>query len=130
MQYSTKIRNAQLEKLVYAIGPSPVLQFRSGPPPADCGSRDSGALLSEIALSDDWLGRAGAGQILNGYEWVGKAMTDGKIGHFRIKNNGKTVTHLQGTVSEAGGDMTIEDAHVLKGETFRVKTFGIQAGNA
>ena len=61
LQYSTAVRNAQLDAVESAIGTAPKLQLRTGAPPANCAAADSGTLLCEMILPSDWMDKSAAG---------------------------------------------------------------------
>src|SRR5262249_3076774 len=104
MQYSVKVRDDQLDAIAKRVGPSPFLQIRSGPPPDSCLRPHTGELLCEIPLPAKWMDDARGGAVSSLGEWKGQGVAAGMAGHFRIKNNAKTIAHIQGTVSSPGGD--------------------------
>lgn len=132
MQFSMKVRNVQAEAIAKTVGPSPYLEIRSGPPPADCRQADSGILLCAIALPETWMELPTAGSVSSIGEWKGEGVGEGKAAHYRIKNSAKSITHIQGTISATGGggDMEIDNAVIAPGQTVRVTSYGIQMGNA
>lgn len=100
LQYSTTVRNAELDAIETAIGVSPVLEIRSGPPPANCAAADTGVLLASQALPSDWMAAASAAAKAKSGTWSVSAVATGYAGHYRIKANGGTPTHIQGIVTE------------------------------
>src|ERR1700758_5264334 len=110
LQYGVLLRNAQLDAIASTVGASAYLQIRSGAPPSDCSQADSGTLLCELALPASWMAAASAGAVALTGTWTGIGAAAGTAGHFRLKNNAKTVTHAQGTITATGGggDMTLD----------------------
>lgn len=130
LQYSTTLRNNQLDQVESTTGASPKLQIRSGAPPANCAAADSGTLLCEITLPSDWMAAASAGSKAKSGTWSGTGAADGVAGHFRIKDNAGTTTHIQGTVGESAADAIIDNENVGNGQAVTVDTFTLTAGNA
>jgi polyisoprenoid-binding protein YceI len=56
----------------------------------------------------------------------------GTAGHFRVKDNGGTTCHIQGTVTltGGGGDMTLDNTTIVVGQSITVTSFSITAGGA
>ena len=133
-QYSVAVRNARLDTVESTIGTAPILEFRSGPPPANCAAAPSGTLLSQFALPSDWLAAASGGVKAKAGTWSGSAVGTGNIGHFRIYESGSpSVCHIQGYVGVTGSpdyDMTVDNVSVAPGQTITVSSFQITAGNA
>lgn len=130
-QYSTTARNAALDAMETAIGASPTLELRSGPPPASCATADSGTLLASMALPADFLAAASGGaKALSGTWQDTAADAAGTVGHFRIKQG--ATCHVQGTVTATGGggDMTIDNPVLALGQQVSVTAFTLTAGGA
>lgn len=130
LQYSTTLRNNQLDQVESTTGASAKLQIRSGAPPANCAAADSGTLLCEITLPSDWMSAAAAGSKAKLGTWSGTGAADGVAGHFRLKDNAGTTCHAQGTVAESAADMIIDNENVGNGQAVTVNTFTLTAGNA
>lgn len=132
LQYSTTLRNNQLNQIESTAGTSPKLQIRTGAPPADCAAADSGTLLCEITLPSDWMAAAASGSVAKTGTWSGTAVAAGTAAHFRLKDSAGTTTHAQGTVTATGGggDMTVDNTSIANGQGVTVNTFAISAGNA
>jgi hypothetical protein len=136
MQYSTTLRNNQLDQVEVTLGASPYLQIFSGAAPANAAAADTGTLLCEIALPADWMNAAAAGSKSKAGTWLGtghaNAGTGTNAGHFRIKDTTKTTCHIQGTVTAnlGGGDMTIDNISIAEDQAVSVNGFAIAAGNA
>lgn len=130
VQYSTTLRNNQLDQVESTIGTSPKLQIRTGAQPANCAAADSGTLLAELTLPSDWMGAAAAGVKALAGVWSGTAVDSGTAGHFRLKDSTGTTTHMQGSIGEGSGDMSLDESTISSGQTVAVDTFTINAGNA
>lgn len=133
MQYSTSVRNAQLDAIETTIGASPILKIRSGAVPANCGTADAGTVLVTMNLPADFLAAASAGaKAINGTWEDTAADNSGTAGHFRIYNNAGSTCHIQGTVTVTGGggDMTVDTVTVVAGQHIVVTAFTITRGNA
>ncbi len=130
-QFSTAARNASLDAIETAIGASPVLELRTGAPPASCASADSGTLLASMSLPADWMAAASGGSKALLGTWSDNAAdAAGTVGHFRVKQGG--TCHIQGTVTitGGGGDMTMDNPVLAVGQKVDVATFTITAGGA
>ena len=104
IQYSTAVRNAQLDALETAIGVSAVLKIRTGAPPATVATADSGTVLATMTLPSDWLAAASSGAKAKSGTWQDtSADATGTAAHFRIYASDGTTAHIQGTVTATGG---------------------------
>lgn len=133
LQYSTSVRNAQLDAIETTISTSAVLKLRSGSPPADVATADSGTVLATLNLPSDWLAAASSGSKAKSGTWEDtSADATGTIGHFRVYASDGTTAHIQGTVtaSGGGGDMTVDNTSVASGQNVTVSSFTITRGNA
>jgi hypothetical protein len=132
LQLSETMRNNQAAQFEATIGTAPKLQIRSGAPPANCGTADSGTLLCEITLPSDWLGAATAGVVALIGTWTGTAVAAGTAGHFRIKDSAGSVTGAQGTITATGGggDMTVNNVSIASTQEVTVSSFSYTRGNA
>jgi hypothetical protein len=133
IQLSTTVRNARLDSFETAVGASAILEIRSGAPPANCAAADSGTLLASMTLPADWMAAAASGSKSKNGTWEDlSANATGTAGHFRIKDSGGTVCHLQGTVTATGGggDMEVDNTSIASGQQVSVTTFTLTDGNA
>ena len=133
LQYSTSVRNAQLDAIETAISTSAVLKLRSGSPPATVATADSGTVLATLPLPSDWLAAASSGSKAKSGTWEDtSADATGTIGHFRVYASDGTTAHIQGTVTATGGggDMTVDNTSVASGQNVTVSSFTISRGNA
>lgn len=133
LQYSTSVRNAQLDAIETAISTSAVLKLRSGSPPATVATADSGTVLATLSLPSDWLAAASSGSKAKSGTWEDtSADNTGTVGHFRIYASDGTTAHMQGTVTATGGggDMTVDNTSFASGQNVTVSSFQINRGNA
>ena len=136
LQLSAEVRNARLDALEIAIGPSPILELRSGALPENCASPSSGMLLARGALPVDWLGEAEEGIKSKAGNWVLKGLDgipDSNIGHFRIYASSNPATcFVQGDVTGAGngGAMVVDNALIRAGQIVAVLLFELIDGNS
>jgi hypothetical protein len=133
LQYSTTVRNAQLDAFENAIGASAVLKIRTGSPPANCAAADSGTVLATLNLPSDWMAAASSGSKSKSGTWEdSSADATGTAAHFRLYASDGTTCHAQGTVTitGGGGDMTVDNTSFASGQSFTVTGFTLTAGNA
>ena len=132
MQYSVAVRNARLDVVETTIGLGPILQVRTGAPPVNCAAADSGTVLATVNLPSDWMLAASAGSKAKSGTWQDlSADASGTAGHFRVKDSGGTVCHMQGSVgmSGSGADMIVDNTNFAMGQVFTVASFTLNAGN-
>ena len=133
LQYSTTVRNAQLDAIETAIGTAAVLKIRSGAAPANCATADSGTVLASLTLPSDWMSAASSGSKAKTGTWEdASADATGTAAHWRLYASDGTTCHAQGTVTATGGggDMTVDSTSFTSGQVFTVTGFTITAGNA
>lgn len=133
LQYGTTLRNNQLGQIESTVGTTPILEIRTGSPPANCAAADSGSVLVTMNLPSDWMAAASGGSVAKNGTWQDtSADGTGTAGHFRIKDSGGTTCHIQGTVTATGGggDLTLDNTSIASGQSVTVSTFSISAGNA
>jgi len=133
IQMSVAVRNAELDAIETAIGPSPIIKLRTGGQPASCATADSGSVLATLNLPSDWLANASAGAKALAGNWE-DASADGPgiSGHFRIYDSGGSTCHMQGsvTITGGGGDLTLDNTNIATAQDVRVTSFTLTAGNA
>lgn len=133
LQYSVAVRNAQLDAVETTIGTSAVLKIRTGAPPVDVATADSGTVLATLTLPADWMAAAASGSKGKSGTWEdSSADADGTAGHFRLYASDGTTAHAQGTVTATGGggDLTVDNVSFATGQPFTVTGFTLTAGNA
>lgn len=133
LQYSTTVRNAQLDVVETTIGTSPILRIRTGAPPADCAASRTGTVLATVTLPSDWMAAASGGSKAKSGTWQdASADNSGTAAHFEIMDSSGTTCHMQGTVTATGGggDMTVDSITFTAGQSFTVSSFTLSRGNA
>lgn len=131
VQHSVTVRNARLAAIEATIGASPTLELRTGAPPANCATADSGTVLATITLPSDWYAAPSGGQVTLLGTWQDlTADATGTFGHYRIKQG--ATCHEQGTVSGpgGGGDIVMDSATVTAGQQVSITSFTKTEGNA
>jgi len=135
IQYSTTVRNAQLDALETAISTAPILRIYNGVMPATCATALSGnTLLAEGTLPSDWLSAASLGAKAKAGTWTltgQSGASTGTVGTFyRIYNSDGTTCSMQGTfgtsVTIATSSLTAAHGVVLNFSA----TTGVVAGMA
>lgn len=133
LQYSTAVRNAELDALEAAIGTAPLLRIYSGSMPANCATAATGTLLAEMTLPSDWLTTATSGSKAKNGTWQdSSANAAGTGGYFRIYDSAGSACHIQGTVAATGGggDLTLDNTNIAAAQNITINTFSITAANA
>jgi hypothetical protein len=133
IQLSTTVRNARLDTIESTIGVSAIMKIRSGAPPSNAGTADSGTVLSTITLPSDWMAAAASGSKAMSGTWQDTSADNaGTAGHFRIYDSGGTTCHIQGTITATGGggDMEVDNTVLAAGQQFTVTSFTLNDNNA
>jgi hypothetical protein len=133
IQLSDTVRNARLDAIETTLGTAPILEIRSGAPPANTAAADSGTLLASMTLPSDWMAAAASGSKAKSGTWQDTAAdAAGTAGHFRIKASGGTPTHIQGTVTATGGggDLTLDNPVLAQNQVVTITGFTLTDGNA
>lgn len=131
VQLKIATRNSRLDAIETEIGTSPILKVRTGAPPADCATADSGTVLATITLPSDWMNAASAGsKTLLGTWQDTSADNSGTAGHFRIYDSGGAVCHIQGTCAQGSGDLSFDNSAIVAGQTVNITAFTLTDGNA
>lgn len=132
-QLAVSTRNAGLDAYETEIGTAARLQLRSGSPPADCATANSGTLIADMTLPSDWLAAASGGSKSKSGTWQDtSADNTGTIGYYRIYESTATTCKIQGTVTltGGGGDMTVDNTSVVAGQQITITAYTWTAGNA
>lgn len=130
LQYSTAIRNNQLDQVEATAGASAKLRILTGSAPANCAAAETGSLLCEIALPSDWMAAASSGSKAKAGTWQGTAGAGGTAGYFRIVDNAGTTCHVQGTCGQGSGDLQLDNTNIANGQQITINTFTLNAANA
>jgi hypothetical protein len=130
LQYSTALRDNQMNTIETTVSTTGTLEIRSGAVPANCAAADTGSALAIITLPADWLTASSSGTVTKSGTWAdSSADNTGTAAYFRIKAGGGTV-HMQGTVGTSASDMIVDNVSFNSGQAFSITTFSITAGNA
>lgn len=129
LQYSVAVNNARLDAVESTAGTAALLKIYSGAVPANCAAADPGGLLCTITLPSDWMNAASAGSKTLLGSWSGTASAGGTALSFRIKNSGDTTCHIQGTVGQGAGDLSLNNTNIANGQTVSVTTFTLNSAN-
>lgn len=133
IQFSVAVRNARLDAIETAIGTGAVLKIRTGAPPANVAATATGTVLATLTLPSDWMAAASSGTKAKLGTWEdSSADATGTAAHFEICASDGTTRHLQGTVTvtDGGGDMTVDNTSFAAGQSFTVSTFTLTDANA
>jgi hypothetical protein len=131
IQYSTTLRNNQLDQVESTVSTTPLLRIYTGAAPTNCGTAASGTLLVEMTLPSDWMNAASSGSKTKNGTWEdASANNTGTAGHFRIYESTGTTCHMQGTCGQGTGDLQLDNTSIVSGQKVTVTTFTISAGNA
>lgn len=135
LQFSAAVRNALLDAIETAIGPSAVLKIFSGSAPANCAAADSGTLLASLSLPSDWMAAASGGAKAKSGTWEDTSADAGaptNAGHFRLYASDGTTCHAQGaiTATGGGGDLTLDSIAITAGQAILITGFTLTAPGA
>ena len=133
LQFGTTYRNALLDQFETTTGTAAILEIRSGAAPATCATADSGTLLASMTLPSDWMAAASGGTKALVGSWTdSSANNTGTAAHFRIKDSGGTVCHMQGTVTATGGggDLTLDNTSIATAQAVTITSFTLTAPGA
>lgn len=132
VQLGVLSRNARLDAIESTLGTTPILTIRTGAQPANCAAANSGTVLATINLPSDWMAAASGGtKAIAGGPWQDtSADAAGTAAHFRIHNAAGTVCEMQGSVGQGTGDLQLDNATIVAGQTVRVTAFTLTDGNA
>jgi hypothetical protein len=131
LEFAPALRDAINDVIESHVGTSPILELRTGAPPATLATGDSGTLVASLTLPSDWMSNSSAGvKALLGTWQDSAADAAGTVGHFRIKTSG-AVAKMQGTVTATGGggDLTLDNNVVTLGQQITITAFTRTAPN-
>ncbi len=130
LQYAPANANSQLDAIETEIGLSPVMEIRSGAPPATLATARTGTVLCTLALPSDWMAAAATFSKAKLGTWQDAAAdASGTPGYFTIYTNGM-VAKIQGTCGTTGTDMILDAATVTAGQQFTINTFSVSKATA
>lgn len=132
MQAADDVRNAMADAMETTIGLAPILRIRSGAAPADVSDADTGTVVAEMTLPNDWLSNASAGVKGLVGSWADAGANAANAGgtlHWRIYTSAG-VSKLQGTVTVTGGggELTLDNLNIASGQPVTVTSFTFTQG--
>lgn len=131
IQFSTAVRNARINAVEATIGTAPILEIRTGSPPANCAAADSGTLLATLTLPTDWENSASGGASTLLGTWQGLTLVAGTASHFRMKDSTGTTCHMQGTVDfTPPADLVLDDNTLVFGQFVTILTWTVTDANS
>ena len=133
LQFSAAVRNAMLDAIETAVGTAAVLKIRTGAPPANVATADSGTVLATLNLPTDYLAAASGGVKSKLGTWEDtSADAAGTAAHWRLYASDGTTAHAQGTVTATGGggDLTVDNVVFAAAQSFTVTSWSFTAGNS
>ena len=106
VQLSVAVRNARLDAIESTIGTAAILKIRSGSPPSDCATADSGTVLATLTLPSDWMTAASAGSKAKTGTWQDtSADATGTAAAARIRTSADADVVTGLTVGTSGTDI-------------------------
>jgi hypothetical protein len=131
IQLSVAVRNARQDAIETGIGTSPILTLRTGAQPADCAAANSGTVIATINCPSDWAAAASAGAKAKSGTWTdASADAGGTPAHFRMHDSSGTTCHMQGSVGQGTGDLSLDNTTIVIGQPITINTFTTTDGNA
>jgi hypothetical protein len=131
VQLSVAVRNARLDAIETTIGVSALLTLRTGAQPADCATANSGTVIATINCPSDYLAAAASGAKAKSGTWQDtSADASGTPAHFRIHDSGGSTCHMQGSVGQGAGDLSLDNTTVVAGQAITINTFTLTDANA
>ena len=134
LQYSTTVRNAQLDAITTAIGTSGFCDIYSGTAPANVGTAISGqTLLAHLPLSSAFAAGASSGVLTaNAISADTSADATGTPSFFRLTTSGGTAV-VQGTAGASSCDLNISGlsgGQIIAGGNVACSSATITAANS
>ena len=131
IQLSTTVRNARLDAIETAVGTSAVLKIFQGSIPANCAAADAGTVLATFSLPSDWAAAASGGSKAKSGTWQdASADATGTAQYFRLYASDGVTCHMQGSVGQGTGDLSLDNTSLVAGQTVTINSFTITDGNA
>lgn len=127
IQWSTAVRNARLNAIPSAVGPSAILRLYSGAEPSSCTAALSGnTLLVEFDLAANWAAAASSGSMSLAYLPLSAiAVGAGNASFYRMFASDGVTCHEQGSVTQTGGggDMILDNVNLAVGQNVQITAF-------
>lgn len=124
-QYSTAVKDAKANAYETAVGPSPVMRFFTGSPPASCAAANTGTEVANGTLPSDWMGASSSATVAKAGTWTLTGIAAGTAGHYRLYASDGTTCHEQGTITATGGggDLTLDNTTIAVSQTITINTW-------
>ena len=133
LQFSTAVRNARLDAIETTAGTTVILRIYdlTAGAPANCGAAITAGTLATMTLPQDWLNAASGGsKTLSGTWTDGTADAAGTADFFRIFEYTGATCHVQGTVTQGGADLSLDNTVIAAGQVVTITAFTVTDGNA
>lgn len=127
LQFSASARNGILDAIETATGATAVIKIFTGAQPATCATANSGTELWTETLPSDWMAAASGGTKALLGTWQATAIASGTAEHFRVYASDGTTCHLQGSVGQGSGDLSLDNTAIVSGQAITVSAFTITA---
>lgn len=137
MQFSVRLRNNRGNAIKATTGASPILQVRTGPPPANCAAANSGTLLASIPLAANWILDfvSGVGTLPGPISATAVASGDLSVnGHYRIWDAALANCDVQGTCTGPSavipGELLSTTDSIVAGGIVTINSYSVTEANA
>ena len=130
IQLGTTYRNALLDQFETTAGLLPRLIIFSGSVNSNCAAADPSGSLVNMALPSDWMNAASGGSKTLLGTWSATATVAGTAASFRVKDSSASAVHMQGTVGQGSGDLSLDNTNIAVGQTVTVTSFSLTAPGA
>jgi len=131
IQYTTEIRDAKMNQIeaTIGVGGGITLNIFTGAAPSATTDANTGTLLVDIVLPNDWLTASSSGTVGKVGTWEEtNAPGAGVAAHFRIHETNEC--HMQGTVGQGSGDLSLDNTTIAATQTVTITQFDLTDGNA
>jgi hypothetical protein len=132
VQYSSRIRNAQLEAVAAALGPAATLKIFSGACPSSCDAANPPGEIAALELPRKPFRVPDGGKLMISESWAGlsHAPETCTAKSFRVMDYLGEV-HIQGTITKNGldGDLQLDTTEVKPGQRISIGAFTIDAAD-
>lgn len=88
-------------------------------------------MLATLSLPSDWMAASSSGTKAKSGTWQDTvADNTGTAAHFRIYASDGTTCHIQGSVGQGSGDLSLDNTSIVAGQQVTVTAFSITASGA
>lgn len=134
IKYRDTIRDAKLNAIETTGGNNCSMSIFTGSPPTNVTDANTGTLLLDFNLPDDWMALASGGAMAKAGTWSGTASggSSSTPGYFRIYNSrttkNETTCIIQGSCGVGSGDINF-DGVITAGQTVTINSFTLNDNN-